>query len=467
MARKKLESYLSPISRKVRGKGKSGVCKDTARCYVVTAGVRREIYLGPWGSQEAQDKYNRIAAEFYGSGSLSEDVQQPDKISLAFLFSQFLEHCDRKLKDPNDKFDNRELNHFETIIKHVLQIYADLPIKDFNCSAYRNVRQYLCSIAPEVEWRENGVYKSGKNPDGTSRVGQPKKIMTKRPWSKNYVLQLMDYLRKILHWGVAHDMVDYAIVEKFKFVEPLKTDIEELEPRQEVPDVVIQKTLPFMTPTIRDMVIIQRGNGLRPNEICYLRVGNIDRSGEVWKTTKKGKTTWKTGIPLIICFSADERAILERRIANKGADEYVFTPAEAQQERWAISAQNRKTKVQPSQQVRKNKKTSEQKLARFRESYTPESYGRAIQYAQKAAAKAGVRIPHWTPYQIRHTAVTAVAYEHDRQTAAYLAGHTCLSTTSRYAHEAGKVKEDLAKERKPYWPMEESPCKKPPLTDPK
>ncbi len=63
MARKRLDSYISPMTRKVRGKGKNGNSKDTARCYVAIAGVRREIHLGTWGSLEAPEKYNRIAAE--------------------------------------------------------------------------------------------------------------------------------------------------------------------------------------------------------------------------------------------------------------------------------------------------------------------------------------------------------------------------------------------------------------------
>lgn len=436
MTRKKRQNYLSPMTRKKRQGGR----QDSARCYLVQDGKRKEILLGVWGSPEAKAMYDKLVAEFYVPEAFNNSTPSPNDISLAFLFDRFLAELENR---PDSATKTSDLCHCSCVIRYVMDIYPDILVSQFNCSCYRNIRQHLVSIAPKTVYCDDGVYKKGK------RIGQPKKRLVKKPWSRNYVVKLMGYFRKILHWGVAHDMVECSIVDRLKYVEPLNApNLEVRTPRQDVPDEVIKATLPYLTSVVRDMVIIQRGNGLRPSEVCNIQVKDIDTTGDQWSLAKKGKTTGKTGIPLVIFFSQSEQEILLRRMAGKKPDDYIFTPEESEQERQEERKEKRKTKHTPSSLAAMRERAK--RPPTFNPCYNASSYYHAIQYAIKRANRDGVEIPHWTPYQIRHTAVTEVAYRNDRQTAAFLAGHMHVSTTNRYAHEMVKVKADLAKKRTVY-----------------
>lgn len=94
-------------------------------------------------------------------------------------------------------------------------------------------------------------------------------------------------------------------VKTLKKGSPGTFDHEEREP---VSDDIIQRTLPFMPPTLRAMVQLQRILGMRPNEIFKIRVGDIDRTRDngLWyyvpgsyKTAKYvGKIVFPLGNPM-------------------------------------------------------------------------------------------------------------------------------------------------------------------------
>jgi polyribonucleotide nucleotidyltransferase len=59
--------------------------------------------------------------------------------------------------------------------------------------------------------------------------------------------------------------------------------------------------------------------------------------------------------------------------------------------------------------------------------YTPMSLGKAVTYACRKA-----KVPNWTPYQLRHAAVTNWGKHGDPEAARILAGHSDLGTTRIY-----------------------------------
>lgn len=423
--KKAKEFYLSPMQRKVR-KG----AKDTARCFLTVAGGKREIYLGVWGSPESEAKYRQIAAEYYSSGDVRDNIN-PEMATLSYLYQQFLIDADKRVLDPRQKFDARELKHYEIVIRNTIDIYQDLLLKDLNATAYRTIRDHLVSIAPNV-----------------IKVG---KKLRKGVWSANYVNKLMTYFRLIVRWGIGHDLISPDVLNKFSCVEPLVSNLKVKAPRTAIDDDIVRKTLPYMSPTVRDMVIIQRTHGLRPSAVCGLKIGDIDTKGEIWTVTKEDKTTYKTRVPLIIKFGPEDQRILKPRIAGRKKEEYVFTPQIARMERRPNECLKRNVRNQ-----KKWSKLSDEEIAKTYHSdyYTVEKYSQAIRRAIRSARNAGIDVPDWCAYQLRHTAVTMVAYQYGRDKAMLLAGHQSLSMTDHYAHEASMVKEDLAKDIVPYW----APC---------
>ena len=412
----------------------------TAYCVLTVDGKRRQVTLGQWGSKEALDAYKRLTSE----ASIADN--NSGAVTIATLCARFYTDAQARAADLSSKFDARELRHYATVIKYLVTLYGSTLANRFSASNYREFRAYLVTIAPDVERVPDGVYSDNKDNRARGIVGQPKYRVTKRAWTSNYITQLMRYLRMIFSWGVGHDLIDPATAERFKHVERLRCNAPAKQPRLDVPDDIVKATLPYMTPTLRDMVIIQRQNALRPNEVCGLRVGDINRSGEVWSVKK----VTKTYVPMVIIFCESDREIIARHIAGKSNDDYLFTPAESMQERWAAQAEQRKSKVTPCQRARAAAAAPD-KLKAYNNCYTVDAYRRAIYNAIDRANKAGCNIPRWTPYQLRHTAVTETSYQYGIDAARAMAGHTTINMTAHYEHTAERLKADLASKREAYF----------------
>ena len=183
-----------------------------------------------------------------------------------------------------------------------------------------------------------------------------------------------------------------------------------------------------------------------------MRVCEIDcTDDEVWVyKPPKHKNSWRDHDRHIF-LGKPEQEILKCRMVGKKPDEYVFTPIEAMREKWERDAINRKTKVQPSQKVRKDKRAANPKC-KYRESYNATSYGRSIKRTLTAVNKQlpdDKKIQHWTPYQLRHAAVTELAGTTGAglDMARAVAGQKSLNTTQGYNHADEKIAIKAAKNR--------------------
>ena len=58
------------------------------------------------------------------------------------------------------------------------------------------------------------------------------------------------------------------------------------------------------------------------------------------------------------------------------------------------------------------------------------------------------KIPHWTPYQLRHAAGTAMENEEGLDEAQALLDHASAQTTKRYTHARLKKMKELARKRR-------------------
>jgi integrase len=253
-----------------------------------------------------------------------------------------------------------------------------------------------------------------------------------------------DYTRRIARmfaWGVEEEYVNPNTALALKAVKPLPEGYVgtfDHEEREDVPDSVIKATLPFMPPTLQAMVKLQRLTGCRPSEIFNMKVGQLDRHSdpELWlyqlkkhKTKSKIKKKRKKIIPL----SKIEQELLAPYLVGKNPDQAAFSPRTAHQER------------------HDGKRTVPEKYSEF---YNKDSYRNAVGYAIDKGNKTlpeAEQIPYWTPYQIRHTAATAMDSEVGFEEAQTLLDHERPDTTARYTHaRLQKLKELARKRRNPF-----------------
>jgi integrase len=201
-------------------------------------------------------------------------------------------------------------------------------------------------------------------------------------------------------------------------------DYPEVKP---VPDEVIDQTLPFMPPMIRDMVELQRLAGARPGEICMLTAGDINSTEEVWGATLSEHKTAYAGCTREVLLGPNAQAIL-RRYLPRASTAAIFSPREAEKARQKARRKARKTKLYPSH-VRhmKNKRKAKPKRSAG-EFFTEAAYRRAI---QRACKKAGIE--KWCPNQIRHTSATEYKNRFGWEAARVVLGQKSINTTAIYA----------------------------------
>jgi integrase len=149
------------------------------------------------------------------------------------------------LKDAKLRFDNRDYNHYNVAMRLVCQLHGSTKTSQF----------------------------------GTKALIEVQKHFVKQGYSRNYCNKLVNYVRSVFRWGAINELVPKSTPYILKLISPLlagKTTAPESPPRQDVPDDVVDATLPHLLPTVAAMVRVQRAAVMRPSEVCRMKVGDID-----------------------------------------------------------------------------------------------------------------------------------------------------------------------------------------------
>ena len=373
-------------------------------------------YLGQYGSPESKTAYARFVAENRVETTLL--VPKPEEgasVTVSELGIAFLDHT-------KDTLDTACYGHYKIIIGNFLfKLYGnDTLVNDFKPSCLKLVRS---------------------------------EMIQSRRFNRNTINKYIKRIVSMFTWGVEEELVDPNTALALKAVKSLQAghpDTFEGKGREEVPDAVIRRTLPFMPPTLRAMVILQRLTGCRPSEIFNMRVGEIDqtRDTELWYYTPTSHKTKRFVKEKQIPLGKAEQKLLAPYLVGKKPEQAVFSPKTAMEERNAEKRANRKTKISPSQAARDKARATKPK--QYAECYDRHSYYQAIEYAIKKGNKTlpeGEQIPHWFPYQIRHAAGTATEKTEGLDKAQALLGHRTANVTRRYAHSQLAIAEDMARNR--------------------
>jgi len=376
-----------------------------------TAFVRingKRIYLGKYGSPEARQNYARCMAEW---AIAADNPGQPPlvtgSISVDTLIIAFLDHAEKN--SPKHYYEYRIAS------KVLLQLYSGTTVDSFSPKCLAAVQHQL-----------------------TQQIGKK----TGKRYSRKYCNDLIKYIRSMFRWGVAQELVSSTTADALKYVQPLqrgRTEAPETTPRQDVPDSVVFATLPHLLPTVAAMVQVQRLAVMRPNEVCRMRVGDIDMSRKdgVWLYCPPAhKGAWR-GHGRIVPLGEREQAILVPYLEGKSPEQLAFSSQTAVLE-------ERTSESEPP--VAKSKQKN-------RERWDAPSYAHSIKWAIIIANRSlppDQQIPHWTPYQLRHAGVTELTLENDGNldVARAVAGQRSLAIAQGYNHADLKIAIEQAKKRK-------------------
>ena len=365
--------------------------------------------LGKHGTPEALTAYHRFCVELQTNPAFLVPKDERD-ITLDEVAAAYLEYAGRR-------FGKTEYGHYRTALSFAVEIYGDQPADAFSYQNMRIVR--------------NEMIRSGR-------------------FCRDMINKYVGRIRTAFSWGVENGIVDPGTLAKLRVLRPLskgEPGTFDHDEREGVPIEVVAITLRYTSPTVSAMVQVQTMTGMRPSELCKMTVGDIDQGDhDVWVyILKDHKTARKTGKKSIV-FGKEEQKLIAPYLEGKQSGAAVFSPRTAMREHFARRRSDRKTPVPPSQVVRgqRNAGFIDQSINEF---YDSNTYREAIENAIKAANKAGENVPHWTPYQLRHTAGTETSRTLGRDKAQVLLTHKSSAMTARYDHSQVAVLKELARNR--------------------
>jgi integrase len=398
--------------------------KGSGQAFVQVKGKRH--YLGVYGTPDSKQRYARFVAELSASPAVQLPVvpaASPASLTVVELADAYHEFCKGYYRK-KDGTPSGWLDHIQLVLdKHLAELYGRTPAADFGPKAFKAIRQRLVDA-------------------GNSRP---------------YVNKLMPIVTRCFKWGAAEELIPASVYHGLTAVEGLKkgrTTAREPAPVLPVELSLVDATLPYLPPIVADMVRFQRLTGCRPGEVCQLRPMNLDRSGEVWTYRPASHKTehHDNGRERVIFIGPQAQAVLLPYLQREPAA-HCFSAAESESKRHVEMRARRKSNLTPSQRNRRKAHP----MRRAKDSYTKDSYARAIRRAVDKANQAILAdaeefqidnpalLSYWAPNRLRHSAGTAVRKQFGLEAAQVILGHAKADVTQVYAERDSALAVEVMK----------------------
>ena len=402
-------------------------CQKSAsgdRAFVVLNGTRH--YLGENDSRESRQEYKQVIAEWLASHR--QAPSDPDLIRVVELVAKYLSFAEDYYRRPDGTL-TAESRDIKYALQPLKELYGQDMASDFGPLALKAVRQ----------------------------------MMVTKGWCRRRINQQIGRIRRMFRWAVENELISGEVWHALEAVTGLamgRSEAHEAPPVTSVADAVVDATLPYMTPTLAAMVQLQRLTGMRPGEVCSIRTCDVDTtSGPIWVYRPERHKMQYHGRCRQVFIGPQAQDLL-RPFLRSDLTAYVFSPAQADQERRDARHAARKTPMNEG-----NKPGSHVKRHRGRpmgEVYDTQAYDRAIYYACDVAflpppplakqdgennaqwqERLGVdgqkrlyawrRDHRWAANQLRHSFATRVRKEAGLEAAQILLGHARADVTQVYA----------------------------------
>jgi integrase len=360
------------------------------------------VWLGRWGSPEADTKYRQLLAAWATGGAAVEAVtpkarRRPDVAVAAPVRDE-------------------QLTVGALLVRYLLEVKAERPVDR------KHAKWWLArSIANALDGRRSipldqfGPKMLAEVQRELAEQPMPRKCGGHSKRSRAQVAKLVNGIRAMFQWAVAEELVTPDRLVALRSVKPPKEGkVREGDPREPVNEEHIAAALPHMPPVVAAIVQFCCLTACRPSEAMSLRMADVDQLAGVWKWTLAKHKNAHRGKRRVIAIGPLAAAIVRQWSAGQPATAIIFTRDGvgrrlATREAATIPMQADPRKAMP---------------------WDAELLRKHVARACKAAG-----IPVWTPYQLRHTALTKARKEAGLEAAAAVGGHAASRMTEDYARD--------------------------------
>ncbi len=402
--------------------------KDYSEHAIVTltdarTGKRRDYWLGEFGSRQSKERYHRLLAAWEAEGRALPDQRDDPPASrsvvgdftVAEVVGKFWTHCKRT-------YVRDEGVSFKIALRLLRAHYGSDPAASFGPMRLRALREAMI-------------------------IGDANATPPRRPWSRSYINAQVKRIQRMFRWAASHELIPPSVPHGLATIEALRrgrSEARETKGVGPVPLELVEAVKPHVSRQVAALIDLQLLTGARPGELIDLRAIDIDTRSDPWKANLRAHKTAHHGKSRTVYFGPRAQGVLARFLAERPVDAPLFSPREAERERYAARGTHRRKPTEEAATAR-----------RIGDVYTVSSYRRAIQYACDAAfpvpdgedSDAWRKARRWHPNQLRHTAATEIRRAFGLEAAQLVLGHSsALVTDAVYAErDESKVAEVLRK----------------------
>ena len=251
----------------------------------------RDHYLGPFGSVQAQTRFDALVSRWLANGRrLPERGERPtvNELVLAYI-TQYLDQ-----RWPEGDPENHDCRR---ALKVLRDLHGRCRLSDFGPLKLREVMDYFLS----------------------------------RDWTRGQVVRQMSRVKRLFRWGCEREWLDGNTYHALQCVRmPRKGDprCRESEPVPPAPIADVEAAKAELPAHVAAMVDVQLLTGCRAGEVCSMRPCDVDRSGDVWAFTPCDHKTKHHGKRRTVFIGPKCQAVLSAWLDAAGDEEHVFRPAQ-------------------------------------------------------------------------------------------------------------------------------------------
>ncbi len=367
----------------------------------------RRTYLGIWGTPESKRAYRDFLTTIFAEPA---ELVVPDRVKVAEVLLHYLDWAESYYQ--SNGVPSQEFLNVRSALGDFVELFGEQEARTIG-------PRYLLQL-------QDALVEAG--------------------YARTTINGRVSRVKRALRWCASREIIPGSVAESIWTVDGLhkgRTKAREPSPVKPVPAEVVAATLPFLSPVVAGMVQVQYLCGMRPQDVCAMRLIDIDRSSSVWiYRPESHKNAWR-GKELIKAIPPAAQQLIQPFL-DRPDDAYLFSPRESIT--WWNQQRSRRTKQFPCEvrSVENRKKlTMKRRGGRpLSTRYSTCSYGKSIVVAVEKANKAGASLPMWHPNQLRHSIATKLRKLLGQQAAQAWLGHAKIDTTALYA----EVHEDELKQ---------------------
>lgn len=210
------------------------------------------------------------------------------------LAVRYWEHAEKHYRKPDGSLTS-ETTCLKIALRPLKQLYGHTLANDFGPVELRTVRDRMVALG----------------------------------WVRRSINLHLSRLKHLFRWAGEQGWVKPDVYNGLLCVSGLRagrSEAKESEPVRPVRDAFVDTVLPFLTPQVAAMVPLQRLTGMRPGEVCRMRVCELDTSGQVWVYRPDSHKTQHHGHERAIYIGPKAQAFI-RPFLTLDTQAYLFSPA--------------------------------------------------------------------------------------------------------------------------------------------